>query len=155
MDVRGRVCQTFGENRPRFLKNMSRLTFEYPHEGPCVVHRRAHLPSSLASAGERGWTNVLWSGSAQVAILSASSSRPQPLPPQQVRCARLRARHALKITMHTFCLALPPLASGSGPTQTALKTFVLILQGSGTRARRCARRRCPCLSWCRSSRLCW
>ena len=27
----------FGENRPRFLKQMSKLTFEYPHEGPCVV----------------------------------------------------------------------------------------------------------------------
>ena len=30
-------------------------------------------------------------------FLSASSSRPQPLPPQQVRWARLGARHALKI----------------------------------------------------------
>ena len=27
---------TFGENRPRFLKNLSELTFEFPHEGPCV-----------------------------------------------------------------------------------------------------------------------
>ena len=34
---------------------------------------------------------------AQASILSASSSRPQPLPPQQVRWARLGARHALKI----------------------------------------------------------
>jgi hypothetical protein len=32
------------------------------------------------------------------AILSASSSRPQPPPPQQVRWARLGARHALKIS---------------------------------------------------------
>ena len=30
-------------------------------------------------------------------ILSASSSRPQPLPPQQVRWARLGARHALNM----------------------------------------------------------
>ena len=28
---------TFGENRPRFLKTLSKLTFEHPHEGPCVV----------------------------------------------------------------------------------------------------------------------
>ena len=28
---------TFGENCPRFLKNLSKLTFEYPHKGPCVV----------------------------------------------------------------------------------------------------------------------
>ena len=27
---------TFGENRPRFLKNLSKLTFEYPPEGPCT-----------------------------------------------------------------------------------------------------------------------
>ena len=27
---------TFGENRLRFLKHLSKLTFEYPHEGPCV-----------------------------------------------------------------------------------------------------------------------
>jgi len=30
------VLSTFGENRPRFLNNLSKLTFEYPHEGPCV-----------------------------------------------------------------------------------------------------------------------
>ena len=28
---------TFGENRQRFLKNLSKLTFEYPPEGPCVA----------------------------------------------------------------------------------------------------------------------
>ena len=33
----------------------------------------------------------------RLAIPSASNSRPQPLPPQQVRWARLGARHALKI----------------------------------------------------------
>jgi len=42
---------TFGENHPRFLQNLSKLTLEYPHEGPCVVasvsalaSRYAHLP---------------------------------------------------------------------------------------------------------------
>ena len=33
----GSFLSTFGENRPRFLKNLPKLTFEYPHEGPCVV----------------------------------------------------------------------------------------------------------------------
>ena len=37
---------TFGENRPRFLENLSKLTFEYPHEGPCVgATRRPPTPS--------------------------------------------------------------------------------------------------------------
>ena len=27
---------TFGDNRPRFLRNLSKLTFAYPPEGPCV-----------------------------------------------------------------------------------------------------------------------
>jgi len=36
----GSFLSTFGENRPRFLKNLSKLTFEYPHEGPCVVTTR-------------------------------------------------------------------------------------------------------------------
>ena len=33
----GSFLSTFGENRPCFLKNLSKLTFEYPHEGPWVV----------------------------------------------------------------------------------------------------------------------
>ena len=33
----GSFLSTFGENRLRFLKNMSKLSFEYPHEGPGVV----------------------------------------------------------------------------------------------------------------------
>jgi hypothetical protein len=40
------VLPTFGENRPRFLKNLSKLTFEYPHEGPCVVTVLQHSTSS-------------------------------------------------------------------------------------------------------------
>ena len=33
----GSFLSTFGEQGPRFLKNLSKLTFEYPHEEPCVV----------------------------------------------------------------------------------------------------------------------
>ena len=33
----GSFLSTFGENRPRFLKILSKLTFEYPHERPCVA----------------------------------------------------------------------------------------------------------------------
>ena len=36
---------TFGENRPRFLKNLSKSTFEYPHEGPCVAEPWALNPN--------------------------------------------------------------------------------------------------------------
>jgi hypothetical protein len=32
----GSCLSIFGENRPRCLKHLSKLTFEYPHEGPCV-----------------------------------------------------------------------------------------------------------------------
>jgi hypothetical protein len=39
---------TFGENRPRFLKNLSKLTFEYPHEGPCVAHLKLFPLRSIA-----------------------------------------------------------------------------------------------------------
>ena len=43
----GSFLSTFGENRPRFLKNLSKLTFEYPHEEPCVAKRlRADEPHS-------------------------------------------------------------------------------------------------------------
>jgi len=43
----------FGANRPRFLKNLSKLTFEYPHEGPCVdlAQRDDQRTSRLLSTG--------------------------------------------------------------------------------------------------------
>ena len=41
---------TFGENRPRFLENLSKLTFEYLHEsneGPCVVNECGQVEGDL------------------------------------------------------------------------------------------------------------
>ena len=41
--VLGAVCpllSTFGKKCPRLPKNLIKLTFEYPHEGPCVVEHQ-------------------------------------------------------------------------------------------------------------------
>ena len=44
---------TFGENRPRFLNNLSKLTFEYPHEGPCVGSTDSVGPRDETRSGSR------------------------------------------------------------------------------------------------------
>ena len=50
LEAIGSFLSTFGENRPRFLKNLSKLTFEYPHEGPCVVTTRGR-PLRISDQG--------------------------------------------------------------------------------------------------------
>ena len=47
------VLSAFGENQPRFMKNLPKLTFEYPHEGPRVVAMAVPAPSI-----HRIWHNI-------------------------------------------------------------------------------------------------
>ena len=51
MPVLGAVCpllSTIGKKCLRLPKNLVKLTFEYPHEGPCVVTSATELTNTMA-----------------------------------------------------------------------------------------------------------
>jgi hypothetical protein len=90
----GSFLSTFGENCPRFLKDLSKLTFEYPHEGPCLV------PSASGPTGTRNLTEglITWGGLS----FSLSHSLSLSLPPAPPRSLSLAKEGAHRKVIRTF-----------------------------------------------------